>query len=87
MATISRCQSPTNPIFSTMSGTPTFGNPSKSYQTLLAFSMGKSERNNIYSTSRPLNQISQFSTCSLTGMIIPEICLEHVWTENINQIK
>ncbi|KAL7307917.1 hypothetical protein TKK_0000010 [Trichogramma kaykai] len=87
MATISRCQSPTNPIFSTMSGTPVFSNLSKSHQTLLAYSMGKSDRNNVFSTSRTINAFSQFSQCSVAGMIVPELCLEHVWTENINQLK
>lgn len=85
MATISRCQSPTNPIFSTMSNTSAgyFGQHSRSHHTLLALSAGQSERNAGH-YNRPTNQ---YLNNSPTGAIVPELCLEHIWTENPALIK
>ena len=89
MATISRCQSPTNPIF--MSVTPTvsgIGNGSSSrshHQTLLALSGGQSALlgNGGY-CNRPPNQYLSYSSI---GTAMPELCLEHVWTESAGMIK
>jgi hypothetical protein len=83
MATISRCQSPTNPIIATMSGTSlgyyTYHN--RSHHTLLALSQAQSDRN-FY--NRPSNQLPSYSQ---KGTVLPELCLEHIWTESINLNK
>ncbi|XP_008202865.1 anaphase-promoting complex subunit 1 [Nasonia vitripennis] len=86
MATISRCQSPTNPIFSTMNNSSGgyFGHHSRSsHQTLLALSAGQSDRNAGH-YNRPTNQ---YLNNSPMGATVPELCLEHIWTENPALIK
>ncbi|XP_011495610.1 PREDICTED: anaphase-promoting complex subunit 1 [Ceratosolen solmsi marchali] len=85
MATISRCQSPTNPIITTMSGTSLgyYTHHNRSHHTLLALSQGQSDRNTGF-YNRPTNQ---FQNYALKGGVLPELCLEHVWTESVNLNK
>ncbi|XP_017886466.1 anaphase-promoting complex subunit 1 [Ceratina calcarata] len=81
MATISRCQSPTHSAFSPLLGMPagSICHLTKLHQRVMATTLGHS-------------QISPFGSCSnmqLQGVITPskplypEICLDHVWTENV----
>ncbi|XP_058810342.1 anaphase-promoting complex subunit 1 isoform X2 [Phymastichus coffea] len=85
MATISRCQSPTNPMFSGMNNSSIACYPmySKTHQAILATSSGPSEHSDIILDGRN----NQYSDYMLTATIKPELCLEHVWTENPRTFK
>lgn len=81
MATISRCQSPTHPAFSPLLGIsagPAIHQP-KLHQTVMATFISESQN----SLSGSCNSIQyQDALTSPSRPLYPEICLEHVWTEN-----
>lgn len=84
MATISRCHSPTNPIFSAMSNSAIVFHPlcSKTHLTMLTNSIGPENSDTLLDGRNNL-----YSDCMLTGNVKPELCLEHVWSENLRTFK
>ncbi|XP_076241205.1 anaphase promoting complex subunit 1 isoform X2 [Calliopsis andreniformis] len=85
MATISRCQSPTHPAFSPLLGVPVSSvmHHSRLHHTVMTTAL--SHRQN--------SLIGSCSNIQLQDVIIPskplypEICLDHVWTENVGISK
>lgn len=81
MATISRCQSPTHSAFSPLLGVPgsSVMHHSRLHQAVMTTALSHSQN-------------SPFGNCNsmqLQDVVIPskplypEICLDHVWTENV----
>lgn len=83
MATISRCQSPTNPTFtSNRASTSSLFN--RTHQIPLPNSM-RSESNAGHSSRGP-NNFNKTADHFMTETLVPDLCFEHVWTEN-GQVK
>ncbi|KAK0085319.1 hypothetical protein PV325_005429 [Microctonus aethiopoides] len=82
MATISRCQSPTYPTFSPLMGGGSMIHQTRIYQNTMATMMCQSHHN-LTSNSFHFQDVPRTTSKPL----YPEICLDHVWTENINLQK
>ena len=86
MATISRCQSPTHSAFSPLPGVPTGTtvHQAKLHQTMFGNIVGYSQNSHCGSYSS-----MQFQDIGTTPSkpVYPEICLDHVWTENSGAAK
>lgn len=85
MATISRCQSPTHS--ETMS--PLFGAPMNSniYHNRLHQTVMVTGLNQTRSPAVSYNSFRLKDVATASKPLYPEICLEHVWTENIGVSK
>ncbi|XP_070511648.1 anaphase-promoting complex subunit 1 isoform X2 [Cardiocondyla obscurior] len=84
MATISRCQSPTHPVtMSPLLGVPTNSNiyHNRLHQTATITALNQTHLGASYNSIR-LKDIPIASK-----PLYPEICLEHVWTENVGVSK
>ena len=79
MATISRCQSPTHSAFSPLPGVPTGSttHQARLHQTMFTNMLGQNSPCGSYNSM-------QFQDIGTTPSkpVYPEICLDHVWTEN-----
>jgi len=85
MATISRCQSPTQSV----AMSPLFGPPVNSniYHSRLHQTVMITGSNQTYSPAPSYNSIRLKDIPTASKPLYPEICLEHVWTENIGVSK
>ncbi|CAL1682145.1 unnamed protein product [Lasius platythorax] len=84
MATISRCQSPTHSaVLSPLLGAPTNLNiyHSRLHQTVVT------TPSQMYSPFASYNNIQLKDAAIASKPLYPEVCLEHVWTENIGVSK
>ncbi|XP_077273571.1 anaphase promoting complex subunit 1 isoform X1 [Temnothorax americanus] len=84
MATISRCQSPTHSAMSPLLGAPVNSNTyhSRLHQTLMVTAL-----NQTHSPAVSYNSIRLKDIPTASKPLYPEICLEHVWTENVGLSK
>lgn len=85
MATISRCQSPTHSAFSPLIAAPI--NPgihqTRLHQTVMTTILGQSQN-----SPNSCNSIQFQDRPAITSKpLYPEICLDHVWTENTGMPK
>lgn len=78
MATISRCQSPTHPAFSPLMGSSMNLHQTRLHQTVMATMMCHS-----YHSPSSCNSFHMQDPPASAGKpLYPEICLDHVWSEN-----
>jgi len=85
MATISRCQSPTHSaVMSPLLGPPVNSNiyHSRLHQTVMITGL-----NQTHSPAASYNSIRLKDIPTASKPLYPEICLEHVWTENVGISK
>lgn len=84
MATISRCQSPTHSAMSPLLGAPVNSNlyHSRLHQTVMVTGL-----NQTHSPAASYNSIRLKEVATPSKPLYPEICLEHVWTENVGVSK
>ncbi|KYM96372.1 PREDICTED: anaphase-promoting complex subunit 1 [Cyphomyrmex costatus] len=84
MATISRCQSPTQSAMSPLLGPPVNSNiyHSRLHQTVMITGL-----NQTHSPAPSYNSIRLKDIPTASKPLYPEICLEHVWTENVGVSK
>lgn len=85
MATISRCQSPTHSAaLSPLLGVPANSNiyHSRLHQTVMITTSSQ-----IHSPMASYNNIRLKDAAIASKPLYPEVCLEHVWTENIGVSK
>lgn len=85
MATISRCQSPTHSALSPLLGVPNNSNiyHNRLHQTVMVNTLNHTQHSPIgnYSSIR----LKDVATSSRP--LYPDICLDHIWTENIAALK
>ncbi|XP_071867310.1 anaphase promoting complex subunit 1 isoform X1 [Bombus fervidus] len=81
MATISRCQSPTHSAFSPLLGAPANSiiHHTRLHQTVMASVLNQTQNSPFGSCSN----IQLQDVISPSKPLYPEICLDHVWTENV----
>jgi len=85
MATISRCQSPTHSAaLSPLLGVPTNSNiyHSRLHQTVMITTSSQ-----IHSPITSYNNVQLKDATIASKPLYPEVCLEHVWTENVGISK
>ena len=85
MATISRCQSPTHSAFSPLLAASIGGNihQTRLHHTVMATMHGQSQH-----SPSSCNSIQfQDAPNAMSKPLYPEICLDHVWTENVGVPK
>lgn len=85
MATISRCQSPTHSVaMSPLLGVPVNSNiyHSRLHQTVMVTAL-----NQTHSPAASYNSIRLKDIATASKPLYPEICLEHVWTENVGMSR
>lgn len=86
MATISRCQSPTHSVaMSPLLGAPGVNSNlkhSRLHQTVMITGL-----NQTHSPAASYNSIRLKDIATASKPLYPEICLEHVWTENVGVSK
>ncbi|XP_011861283.1 PREDICTED: anaphase-promoting complex subunit 1 isoform X2 [Vollenhovia emeryi] len=83
MATLSRCQSPTHSVvMSPLLGAPTNSNiyHNRLHQTIMVTGLNQTH-------SPSYNSIRLKDVATASKPLYPEICLEHVWTENVGMLK
>lgn len=85
MATISRCQSPTHSAMSPLLGAPTNSSiyNSRLHQTVVVTALNQTQNSPMGS----YNSIQLKDVDTLGKPLYPEICLDHVWTENTSISK
>lgn len=85
MATISRCQSPTH----SAALSPLLGAPANSniYHSRLHQTVMITNSSQIHSPIASYNNVQLKDVTIASKPLYPEICLEHVWTENVGISK
>ncbi|XP_076677551.1 anaphase promoting complex subunit 1 isoform X2 [Andrena cerasifolii] len=85
MATISRCQSPTHSAFSPLLSAPATSiiHHNRLHHTVMATALSHTQNSSIDSCSN----IQLQDAITPSKPLYPEICLDHVWTENIGILK
>lgn len=85
MATISRCQSPTHSAFSPLLSAPATSiiHHNRLHHTVMATALSHTQNSGIDSCSN----IQLQDVITPSKPLYPEICLDHVWTENIGILK
>lgn len=89
MATISRCQSPTHSAF--LSPLLNAGSSniyhSRLHQTVMVTAFSQSQQSPLGAATPSYNSVQLKDIATAGKPLYPEICLEHVWTENIGHVS